>query len=199
VLVSGVAACSKTVAGSAAAASAPVVRTTTPAPTNGDDPGSTSPTSGGDDGASQKAQETCAQLPKTAVSSSFGVSDVVVTADNGTTLSGGILQIRCVISAKGGFRANVVVQVYPSSVLASASQYLQIMQQKFSNLQTMTVQGADVAGTFQQTVDGALVDEAFAAKKDATSDTVDVVLAGVADTPGIHPKLVAFITALAND
>jgi hypothetical protein len=127
------------------------------------------------------------------------VSGVTITADSGTTLPGGILQIKCVISAQGGFRANVVVQVYPSSVLGTASQYLGLMQQKFSNLRTMTVQGAEVAGTFQQTVDGTLVDEAFAAKKDTASNTIDVVLAGVADTPDIHPKLVAFITALAKD
>jgi hypothetical protein len=197
-LVTGVAACSRTVLGSAAAAGSSAPRPTTTAPTGGSGSDSVSPTSGANDSASQ-AQQTCAQLPKAAVSSSFGVSDVTVTADSGTTLSGGILQIKCVVSAKGGFRANVVVQVYPSSVLASASQYLQIMQQKFTNVQTMTVQGADVAGTFQQTVDGTLVDEAFAAKKDTTSNTIDVVLAGVADTAGIHPKLVAFITALAND
>jgi hypothetical protein len=199
-LVTGVAACSKTVNGSAAAAGSPVLRPSTTATAPSSDPDSTPPTSGSSsDSASQQAQETCGQLPKDAVTSSFGVSDVTVTADSGTTLAGGILQVKCVISAQGGFRANVVVQVYPSSVLGSASQYLQIMQTKFSNVKTMTVDGAEVAGTFQQTVDGALVDEAFAAKKDTQSNTVDVVLAGVADTPDIHPKLVAFITALAKD
>jgi hypothetical protein len=199
-LVTGAAACSKTVIGSAAAGASPVLRTTTQPTPPGSGTDSTPPTSGSvSDSASQKAQETCAQLPKDAVTSSFGVTGVTVTADSGTTLAGGILQIKCVISAQGGFRANVVVQVYPSSVLSNAAQYQQIMQQKFSNVKTMTVDGADVAGTFQQRVDGNLVDEAFAAKKDTESNTIDVVLAGVADTPDIHPKLVAFITALAKD
>jgi hypothetical protein len=199
-LVTGVSACAKTVTGSAAAATSIALQTPSPSVPEDSDPESTPPTSGSSsDSASQQAQQTCSQLPKSAVTASFGVSGVTVTADSGTTLAGGILQIKCVISAEHDFRANVVVQIYPSSVLGASSQYLQIMQQKFSNVRTMKVDGADVAGTFQQTVDGTLVDEAFAAKKDTDSDTVDVVLAGVADTPGINPKLVSFITALAND
>jgi hypothetical protein len=197
-LVTGVAACSKSVDGSAAAAVS-LTQAQSPVPTApSSDPDSTPPTSGSDS-ASQQAQEICSQLPKDAVTSSFGVSDVTITTDSGTTLAGGILQVKCVISAQGGFRANVVVQDYPSSVLSSASQYLQIMQQKFSNVKTMNVDGAEVGGTFQQTVDGALVDEAFIAKKDSESDSILVALAGVADSPDIHPKLVAFITALAKD
>jgi hypothetical protein len=198
-LVTGVAACSKSVGGSAAAAvSLTQPQSPVPTPPSSDPDDSTPPTSGSDS-ASQQAQEICSQLPKDAVTTSFGVSDVTITTDSGTTLAGGILQVKCVISAQGGFRANVVVQDYPSSVLSSASQYLQIMQQKFSNVKTMTVDGAEVGGTFQQTVDGALVDEAFIAKKDTESDSILVALAGVADSPDIHPKLVAFITALAKD
>jgi hypothetical protein len=159
--------------------------------------GSASPPSGGDS-AAQQAQRTCSQVPKNAVTTAFGVGGVTVTTDSGTVLTGGILQIKCVIGAQGGFRANVVVQIYPPTLLNQASQYLQIMRSKFPGLRTETVNGADVAGLFQQTVDGGLVDEAFAAKKDSTTGAVDVVLAGVADSPGIDPKLVAFITALAH-
>jgi hypothetical protein len=183
-LVAGVTACGKAITG--AAQPAPDTK-----PTGAGRPS-------GDSGASQQAQQTCAQLPKDAVTSAFGVSDVTVTTDNGSTKSG-ILQIKCAISAKGGaFRANVVVQIYPAGTLTSPAQYLGIMQQKF-HAQSITVPGADEAGTFQQTLQGALVDEAFAAKKDATSDTIDVVLAATGDSADVKPKLVAFITALAND
>jgi hypothetical protein len=192
-LTTGAAACAKTVSGSAEAAG-PALRTSSaPPPSSQPDP----PSSSGSPAA--QAQQTCSQLPKDAVTSSFGVHDVTVTADSGTTLAGGILQIKCVVSASDSFRANVVVQIYPGNVLSDANQYLGIMQQKFPSVHTITVEGADVAGTFRQTVDGAAVAEAFAAKKDTDNGTVDVVLAGVADTPGVNPKLVAFITALAND
>lgn len=156
------------------------------------------PVPNGGDSASQQAQQTCSQLPKSAVTSVFGVTGVTVTADSGTVLDGGILQIKCVIGAQGGFHANVVVQVYPSTTLTQAGQYLQIMQSKFPGLRTETVAGADVAGVFQDTVDGGLVDEAFAATKDSKTDTVDVVLAAIADSPGVDAKLVSFITALAK-
>ncbi|HEY3754351.1 MAG TPA: hypothetical protein VGL80_34585 [Pseudonocardiaceae bacterium] len=194
-LVSGVAACGKTVTGSAEAATT----LKTAPPTASSQPTSTPPDSGSNGDATQQAQETCSQLPKDAVTSAFGVSGVSVTADSGTTLSGGILQIKCVIDGANDFRANVVVQVYPDSVLSDAGQYLQIMQQKFPGVATMTIAGADKSGTFQETVDGVLVDEAFAAKKDSDNKTVDVLLAGIADSDGVKPKLVAFITALAND
>lgn len=187
-----VAACSTAVAGSAQPASLSIAPTTAPTtappPTFGDN----------GDSASQQAQQTCSQLPKDAVTTSFGVTGVTVTADSGTTLTGGILQIKCVINASGGFRANVVVQIYPGDVLSDANQYLSIMQQKFPGVQQKTVSGADVGGLFQQTIDGGLVDEAFAATKDTANGTVDVVLAGIADSPGIDPKLLTFITALAK-
>lgn len=196
-LTTGAAACAKPVPGSAEAAGPAVPASSAPPSSES----SGSPDRGETDSGSPaaQAQQTCSQLPKDAVTSSFGVDDVTVTADSGKTLDGGILQIKCVVSASDGFRANVVVQIYPGNVLSDADQYLGIMQQKFPGLHTITVKGADVAGTFRQTVDGADVDEAFAAKKDADNGTIDVVLAGVADTPGIDPKLVAFITALAND
>jgi hypothetical protein len=195
-LATGAAACAKTVSGSAEAGPAPRTSSAPPPSSESDPPSSSgSPDSGSP---AAQAQQTCSQLPKDAVTSSFGVHGVTVTADSGTTLAGGILQIKCVVSASDSFRANVVVQIYPGNVLSDANQYLGIMQQKFPSVHTITVKGADVAGTFQQTVDGAPVDEAFAAKKDTDNGTVDVVLAGVADTPGVNPKLVAFITALAN-
>jgi hypothetical protein len=201
-LVTGVAACARTVTGSAEAEAGASLRV--PPSTAGGQPASTppdsgSPDSGGNGSASQQAQETCSQLPKDAVTTSFGVSGVSVTADSGTTLTGGILQIKCVINGAHDFRANVVVQIYPDSVLSDANQYLQIMQQKFPGVSTMTVPGADVSGAFQETVDDVLVDEAFVAKKDSDNKTVDVLLAGVADSDGVKPKLVSFITALAND
>lgn len=198
VLVVGAAGCAKAVTGQAQAAPGATLQSPAP-PTGGDSGGLTPSTGGGGDSASQQAQQTCSQLPKSAVTSAFAVSGVTVTADSGTTLTGGILQIKCVISASGGFRANVVVQIYPGSVLPDANQYLSIMQSKFPGVQTVTVSGADVAGLFQQNVDGGPVDEAFAAKKDTANGTVDVVLAGVADSPGVNAKLVKFITALANE
>lgn len=197
VLTVGLGACSKAVNGSAVPGAA--ITTAPPTTTSNDTPTTGSaPTSGGSDAAAQ-AQQTCAELPKDAVTSSFGVPDVTITADSGTTLDGGVLQIKCVISSSNGFRANVVVQIYPSSTLSDPQQYQTIMKQKFGQVQPLTgVTGADVAGLFKQTVDGGLVDEAFAAKKDTDNGTVDVVLAGVADTPGITAKLTQFITALAN-
>jgi hypothetical protein len=193
-VIAAVAGCASHVNGQAeAAASLSTSPSTDTAPASG---GASTPPSG--DSASQQAQQTCSQLPKNAVTSAFGVGGVTVTTDSGTVLTGGILQIKCVIAGQGGFRANVVVQIYPSTLLNQANQYLQIMQSKFPGLRTETVNGADVAGLFQQTVDGGLVDEAFAAKKDSSTGAIDVVLAGVADSPGIDPKLIAFITALAN-
>jgi hypothetical protein len=197
VLTLGLGACAKAVNGSAV----PGAAITTPAPTatSKDTPTSGSAPGSGAGSASQQAQQTCAELPKDAVTSAFGVPDVTITADSGTTLDGGVLQIKCVISSTNGFRANVVVQIYPSTTLSDPQQYQTIMKQKFGQVQPLTgVTGADVAGLFKQTVDGGVVDEAFAAKKDTDSDTVDVVLAGVADTPGIIDKLTQFITALAN-
>lgn len=189
-VASGASGCGKTVTGTAEAAAG--ARTTTPSPSGG----SEFPSGGND--LSQAARQSCAQLPKDAVTSSFGVTGVTVTAGNGTTLGGGIRQIKCVIGAKGGFRVNVVVQVYPPQLLTTADQYVTVLRQKFAGVRTMTVPGADVAGTFQQTVQGILVDEGFAARKDAKTDTVDVVIVGIADSPGIKPKLVSFVAALAK-
>lgn len=193
VLATGVAACSKSVQGKALAG-APIVTSTTTsaAPTSG----SVTPTTGGGD-LSQQAQQVCSQLPKDAVTQAFGVQQVNVTADSGQQLSGGIQQIKCVVNAENNFRVNVVVQVYPSSALTTAEQYAQIMQGQYKVTPLTGVTGADVAGSFQQTVGGTLVDEAYAAKKDTTSNTVDVVLAGIADSPGITPKLITFLKALA--
>ena len=200
VLAGGLAACSKSITGSAIAA-APGPATTAPAGGNGGGgaPTTTAPSGGTTGDLSQEAQQTCAQFPKSSVTSAFGVPDVTVKADSGTTLKGGIKQIKCVISSSNGFRANVVVQIYPSTTLATADQYYQLMQQQFGSIQKLNgISGADVAGLFQDTQTGSAVDEAFAAKADSGSNTVDVVLAGVADSPGIQPKLVTFLTALAN-
>lgn len=188
-LVVGGVACAKPMSGSALAATS-IAATTTHAvvPT-----GSTSPTGSTGD-LSQKAQETCQQLPKDAVASAFGVTGVNVTTGGGSTLSGGVIQITCIITASG-FGASVVVQVYPSTAITTPQQYAQIMGSQYT-VTPITVSGADVAGTFQQPESGKQVDEAYAAKKDTTSNTVDVVLAGVPDSPGIGPKLVTFITAL---
>jgi len=196
VLTGGLAACAKSVTGTAIAA-ANLPATTTPARGGG---GTPTPPSGGTTGdKAQQAQHTCAQFPKEAVTAAFGVPDVTVTADSGRTLAGGIIQVTCVITSSNHFRANVVVQIYPSTTMSTADQYFQVMQQKFGPVQQLNgIAGADVAGMFKDTQNGGAVDEAFAAKKDTTANTVDVVLAGVADTPGIQPKLVAFITALAN-
>lgn len=199
-LVTGVAACATSVQGSAEAGSQVARSSPAPSPpvlTESSEPPSSGDPTGGDP--SQQAEQACSQLPKDAVTSAFGVQNVTVATDSGTTLAGGILQIKCVVSADNGFRANVVVQVYPNDTLNDANQYLGIMQQKFPSVHVITVPGADVAGTFQQTEDGGAVDEAFAARQDDDNSTVDVVLAGIADSPGIVPKLTAFITALANE
>ena len=188
----GAGACARTVTGSAAAV--PGVKPSAPSssqpPSSGSQPPSTD--------LSQAAQQACGQLPKDAVTSSFGVTGVTVTADSGTVLPGGIQQIKCVIDAQGGFRANVVVQVYPPQLLTDPNQYVTILRQRFTDVRTLSIPGADAAGTFQETVQGNLVDEGFAAKKDTDSSTIDVLLAGVADSPGIQPKLIAFVTALAK-
>ncbi|HEX4722504.1 MAG TPA: hypothetical protein VH333_08320 [Pseudonocardiaceae bacterium] len=201
VLAGGLAACSKSITGSAIAGAAGPV-TTAPAGGNGGGGGgapTTTPSGAPSGDLSQQAQDTCAQFPKDSVTSAFGVPDVTVKADSGTTLTGGIKQIKCVISSSNGFRANVVVQIYPSTLITTAAQYYQIMQQQFGTIQKLDgISGADVAGLFQDHQTGSAVDEAFAAKADSESNTVDVVLAGVADSPGIQPKLVTFLTALAN-
>ena len=184
VAVGGVA-CARAVPGAALAVTS---LKTAPTTTSG------SPPTSGD--LSQKAQQTCSQLPKDAVASAFGVTGVNVTTGGGSTLSGGVIQITCVITA-AGFGASVVVQVYPATSITTPQQYAQIMGNQY-DVTPITVSGADVAGTFQQPVSGKQVDEAFAAKKDTASNTVDVVLAGVPDAPGIVPKLVTFLTALAT-
>lgn len=193
-LVVGTAACSKSVSGTALAVTslqAPAATTTGAAPT-----GSTSPTSGSSGDLSQKAQQTCAQLPKTAVTQAFGVNNVTVTAGSGSTLAGGIIQVTCIIVAPG-FGASVVVQAYPPTTITTAQQYQQILQAKYQ-VTPITVTGYDVAGTFQQPISGKVVDEAFGARKDTASNTVEVILSGVPDSPGVVPKLVTFLTALAK-
>ncbi|HEY0803929.1 MAG TPA: hypothetical protein VGD84_02645 [Pseudonocardiaceae bacterium] len=196
VLAGALTGCAKAVHGTALAIANP---TTAPAGSGSGGSGTpTTPAGGGN--VTQQAQQTCSTLPKAAVTSAFGVPDVTVTTDSGTTLSGGIIQIQCVITSSSGFRANVIVQVYPSTQITTADQYFQIMQGKYPSVQKLNgINGADVAGIFQDTPKtGSLVDEAFAAKTDTAANTVDVVIAGVADTPGIQPKLVSFVTALAS-
>jgi hypothetical protein len=200
VLAGGLGACAKSITGSARAAANALPAPTTTSPAGG---GSTTsqgaPPSGTSGDLSQQAQQTCALLPKDSAKTAFGLPDVTVTADSGTTLAGNIQQIKCVLTSTNSFRANVVVQIYPSTTITTADEYYQIMQRQFSSVQKLSgVTGADVAGLFQDTQTGTTVDEAFAAKKDTKSNTVDVVIAGVADSPGITTKLVTFITALAN-
>jgi hypothetical protein len=200
VLAGGLGACARSVTGSASPA-VTLPATTAPAGGGGaSTPPSTTP-SGTSGDLSQQAQQTCALLPKDSVKTAFGVPDVAVNADSGKTLPGGIQQVKCVITSTNGFNANVVVQIYPSTLLTTADQYFQTMQQQFSSVQKLNgISGADAAGLFQDKDNqtGSEVDEAFAAKKDTTSNTVDVVLAAVPDSPGITTKLVTFITALAN-
>jgi hypothetical protein len=208
-LVGGLGACTTQVAGTAAPASqAPVAKggsggsggagggsTSSPS-------GSTSPSggsSGGSAGSSAQAVSVCGRLPKDAATQAFGVSDVQVVPDSAQTLQAGIVEIKCVVNAEGGFRSNVVVQLYPASISFDASQYLTTIKAKNPGVQTLSnVSGADAAGYFQQTVDGALVDTAFAAKKDDDGG-LDVLLVGVADSPGVSDKLVNFLNALLND
>jgi hypothetical protein len=201
ILAAGLGACGKSVTGTArpAATLLPAPTTTSPAGGGGATSPPNAPPSGTSGDLSKQAQQTCVLLPKDSAKSAFGLPDVTVTADSGTTLAGGIQQVKCVITSTNGFRANVIVQIYPSSTLTTADQYYQVMQRQFSSVQKLTgIKGADVAGLFQDNQTGTPVDEAFAAKKDTRSNTVDVVIAGVADTPGITTKLVTFITALAN-
>ena len=195
-LACGLGACAKSITGSAGPA---VTLPATTVPSGG---GSTPPSPTPSADLSPQAQQTCALLPKGSVTTAFGVTDVTVNAVTGTPPGSGIQQVNCVITSTNGFHATVVVQIYPSGTITTADQYYQIMQQKFSPVQKLNgISGADVAGMFQDSQDsqtGTPVDEAFAAKKDAKSNTVDVVIAGVADSPGITTKLVTFITALAN-
>jgi hypothetical protein len=198
VLACGLGACAKSITGSATPGATLVPATTNPAGGGGSAPPST-PSGGPSGDLSKQAQQTCALLPKDSAKTAFGVPDVTVTADSGTTLAGNIQQVKCVLTSTNGFRANVVVQIYPATAITTADQYYQIMQRQFSSVQKLSgISGADVAGMFRNTQTGSTVDEAFAAKKDTSSNTVDVVIAGVADSPGITTKLVTFITALAN-
>jgi hypothetical protein len=200
VLAGGLGACAKSVTGSASPA-VTLPPTTAPAGGGGASTTASPPPSGTGGDLSQQAQQTCALLPKDSVKTAFGVPDVAVNADSGKTLPGGIQQVKCVITSTNGFNANVVVQIYPPSLLTTADQYFQTMQQQFSSVQKLNgISGADTAGLFQDQDNQthALVDEAFAAKKDTSSNTIDVVLAAVPDSPGITTKLVTFITALAN-
>jgi hypothetical protein len=203
-LTVGLGACTISVTGSAIGDNNAILVAPTTTPDDGSDPGAgatttTPPPTGITGDLSKQAQETCAQLPKAAAASAFDLPDVTVTADSGSTLAGGIRQIKCVLNSSNGFRANVVVQAYPPAVLGSAAQYYQIMQRQFSSLQKLNgIAGADTAGLFTDNNDGAgPVDEAFAAKKDRTNNSIEVVIAGVADSPGITTKLVTFLTALA--
>jgi len=198
VLAGGLGACAKSITGSARPAANALPAPTTTSPAGGLTTSQGAPPSGTTGDLSQQARQTCALLPKNSAKSAFGLSDVTVTAESGTTLDGNIQQIKCVLTSTN-FRANVVVQIYPSTTITTADEYYQIMQRQFSSVQKLNgVTGADVAGLFQDTQTGTTVDEAFAAKKDSTSNTVDVVLAAVPDSPGITTKLVTFITALAN-
>jgi hypothetical protein len=199
VLAGGLGACAKSITGSPRPAANALPAPTTTSPAGGLTTSQGAPPSGTIGDLSQQAQQTCALLPKDSAKSAFGLSDVTVTAESGTTLAGNIQQVKCVLTSTN-FRANVVVQIYPSTTITTADQYYQIMQRQFSSVQKLTgVTGADVAGLFQDNQAGTtVVDEAFAAKKDTKSNTVDVVLAGVADSPGITTKLVTFITALAS-
>jgi hypothetical protein len=199
VLAGGLGACAKSITGSATPGAALVPATTNPAVGGGGSIPPSAPGGGPSGDLSKQAQQTCALLPKDSAKTAFGVPDVTVTADSGTTLTGGIQQVKCVLTSTNGFRANVVVQIYPATTMTTADQYFQIMQQKFSPVQKLSgITGADVAGMFKDTQNSPPVDEAFAAKKDTSSNTVDVVIAGIADSPGITTKLVTFITALAN-
>jgi len=200
VLAGGLGACAKSIIGSARPAANALPAPTTTSPAGGLTTSQGAPPSGTTGDLSQQARQTCALLPKNSAKSAFGLSDVTVTAESGTTLDGNIQQIKCVLTSTN-FRANVVVQIYPSTLLTTADQYFQTMQQQFSSVQKLNgISGADTAGLFQDqdAQTHSLVDEAFAAKKDTTSNTVDVVLAAVPDSPGITTKLVTFITALAN-
>jgi hypothetical protein len=199
VLVVGLAACAKPLTGTAiAAGNPPIPLAPIPAGTPGGGTTTAAPPASGVTGdLSQQAQQTCAQFPKSAATSSFGIPDVTVTADSGSTLAGGIKQIKCVLNSSNGFRANVVVQGYPAGILATTDQYFQLMQRQFGSLKKLTITGADTAGIFTDNNGAATVDEAFAAKK-SSDGSVEVVIAGVAQEPGIDTKLVAFVTALVN-
>lgn len=201
-LAGGVAGCATSVSGSPVPAGN-VPAPTTPAGGGSGGTGSTSPStppSGTSGDLAQQAQQTCAQLPKDSVTQAFGATGVSVTADSGTTRPGGIKQVSCLVTGDSNFRASVVVQIYPPATMKSPDQYYQIMQQQFGSVQRLNgISGADVAGLFQETDNGKLVDEAFAAKQDSASATVDILLVAVADSPGVQPKLVAFLTALAKD
>lgn len=195
----GAAAVALAVAGGAGACATTITGSASPTPGGkAGPPSSGSQPPSGDPSLSQAAQKSCSGLPKDAVTSSFGVTGVTVTADSGQVLPGGIKQIKCVIGAQGGFRANVVVQVWPPHLLPTTDQYVQVLRQQFSHVRTVQIPGADIGGTFQETDQGNLVDEGFAAKKDPESSSVEVLIAGVADTPGIQSKLIAFVTALAK-
>jgi hypothetical protein len=198
-LVACLAGCAKSLTGTAIAAGGGVPAPTLATGTPGGNPTTAAPPASGTTGdLSQQAQQTCAAFPKSAATSAFGIPDVTVTADSGTTLPGGIKQIKCVLNSSNGFRANVVVQDYPSGVLTTADQYFQLMARQFSSLKKLTITGADSAGIFTDANGGATVDEAFAAKKSSTDSSIEVVIAGVAQASGIDTKLVAFVTALVN-
>jgi hypothetical protein len=160
-------------------------------------PGSALPS--GISNAQQLARGACAELPKAAFTTAFGVSNVTVTGAGGTTLSGNVLQITCSVKADAGFLANVVLQTYPNSVLGSPQRYLSLLRHQFPELRTTSVPGADVAGTFQRADTTGLVDEAFTATIDNEAGTLNVLLAGVTDHPGASAKLITFVTALARD
>lgn len=148
--------------------------------------------------ASVWARQTCADLPVDTVAAAFRVTGVTVTTIGGSRLAGGVLQARCAVRARSGFRVNVVEQAYPVSVLRSPGQYLRAVRRRIPTVRTVSVPGADLAGTFRHRVGGTLVDEAFTATVDTTTGTLDVVLAAGIDRPGIRDQLLAFLTALAR-
>jgi hypothetical protein len=144
------------------------------------------------------ARQTCADLPTDAVATAFGVTGVTVSTVAGSRLADGVLQAKCAVHAATGFGINVVEQSYPTAVLGSPREYLRTLRRRIPAVRTVSVPGADLAGTFRHRVGGNLVDEAFTATVDTTTGTLDVVLAAGIDRLGIPDQLLAFLTALAR-
>lgn len=202
VLTVGLAACTKAVSGTALSGGSAVAGTATPSTRTPTTPGPTPQTTGssttGVGDLNAKAKDACDSLPKNAAMSAFGLPDVKVDSGGGSTQDG-VIQFSCAVSSSHGFKSDVLVQFYPANVLSSPDDYAQVMRQKFSPVQDLgKIGNADVAGALSVVKDGNKADEAFAARKDPETGGVDVLLVAVADVPGIQPKLVAFLTALAS-
>lgn len=188
VLTCCLASCAKSVTGTASAAPGAA-----PAKTANSGSPSAAPPSGSDPTAAKNAA-VCAQVPQEATKRDFGLPDVMVTPDGVSTLDGGVIELKCKVTSSNQFRVNVILQLYPLTVMASVDDFVRIAQDKFPGVQPITVPNVDAAGIFPQTVEGVQLTEVYGVKK--AGNTIVAVLTGMPVGPNDQATLTQFLTDL---